>query len=395
MNAYSTWESEAEARVKEGTELEMRGALAEAELHYRAALEVCRGTGVRPERAALVNLAKFCADGEREFEALSLSRRAAVLCEGARDYWGLYLSRLHLANALYRIEDFNRVAPVLDSIEADLHHLNEAQQQRIRLSLVHHRGRLASRLGDVERADAFIAQSDDKHISWIVRVQARIAAGRFEEACTFLENVPDVEPGRVRRRLELDYYRVRCLLGTQPERVGLDAAKALLEGLRDAPFGTVGSAWRLKIAAEIGEILGKRFGPVVETRLAWDLAGQAVLERLVEIESFVASVPEISDSDPQVLELLKEYRGRFRDRHDALMKEVAGVFSAAADAGTLPLDGLVPDHGLTPVCAWCARVRTPSRLWIPVRQFLPDGPLLITHTICSDCRPMVFPESVS
>lgn len=102
-------------------------------------------------------------------------------------------------------------------------------------------------------------------------------------------------------------------------------------------------------------------------------------------------MPELADADSDVFELLAEYRGRFRDRHDALMREVSGVLAAAAANGTLPLDGLVPEHGLTPVCAWCARVRTPSKHWIPVRQFLPDGPLLITHTICLDCLPRVSP----
>lgn len=383
---------DAEQALRDGEALERAGNLAEAERLFRAVLGATRGTGGVEARAATVNLARLCANDGREFESLALAHAAASLAERAGDRWDLARARLQLATALHAIEDYARIPAVLDQIADAAAGLDEPHAARLRLSLALQRARLAAYLGEVEAARAAL---DEAHaastavtghpatdrIVWLVNVVALNVAGRYAEAEAWLDRAPASE-GVVRRELEFAEQRARCLLGLRPETDGIAAAGALLAGLRDAPEGTVGCAWRLRAAVAIGSRLAELVGPSSVTRTAWDLAGHALIVRVSEIDACMRTLPEVAAAGPEVFALLNEYRERFRERYQHLLREVA------AARPWPPVDAsLIDARNLVVACAWCTRVRAADGHWVPIRQFLPqEGErFTLSHGICAQC----------
>lgn len=378
--------------LRDGEALERAGHLADAERLFRAVLGATRGTGGVEARAAIVNLARLCANDGREFEGLALAHAAASLAEQAGDSWDLARARLQLATALHAVEDYARIPAVLDQVDAALDALDEPHAARLRLSLALQRARLAAYLGEVETARASLEQAHaasmavtgrpaTDRIVWLVNVVALNVAGRYDEAEAWLDRAPAAE-GVVRRELEFAEQRACCLLGLRPETDGLAAADALLAGLRAAPDGTVGCAWRLRAAIAIGSRLAELVGPSPVTRAAWDLAGHALLVRVLEIDTCMRTLPEVSTAGAEVFALLSEYRDRFRDRHQRLLREVA------ASRPWPPVDAaLIDARNLVVACAWCTRVRAADGHWVPIRQFLPqEGErFTLSHGICVVC----------
>jgi hypothetical protein len=256
-----------------------------------------------------------------------------------------------------------------------------------------HRARLAANLGLVDAAVAALAEVEaasraatgqpaPARIEWLVRVVALNNAGREREVVPWLDRVPPTD-GLVRRELEYAEQRVRCLLAVAPEPDGVAAAGAFLAALGDAPKVTVGAAWRLRAVVGLGTRLAAVAGASPLTRMAWDMAGEAIVTRVAQIELCVRQVPEVASAGPEVLELLASYRQRFRERHEQLLAEVGLARPwPPVDAGTSVLK-----PGLAVVCAWCARVRAYDGAWIPVRQFLPPEHerFRMSHGICAGC----------
>lgn len=383
---------DAAATLQRGESHERAGELAAAEADYRAVLAATRGSGDALERAANVDLARLCASDGREFEALALSDAAAQLAERAHHPWDLARARLQYATALHGIEDYARVPVVLGQIAAAVAGFDEGHAWRLRLSLSLQRARLAAYLGDVDAARLALDQASEASIAstgapvparivWLVNVVALNTAGRCAEAEPWLDKAPPSE-GVIRRELEYAEHKARCLLGLRPESDGVAAAAAFLDALEGAPAGTVGSAWRLRAALDIGRRLTELVGPVPVTKQAWDVAGHALIVRVLEIDACLRTLPELASAGPVVFDLLTEYRARFRERHQQLLREVA------ASRPWPPIDlGLVDAKGLVIACAWCTRVRTADGQWTPIRQFLPqdEGQFKLSHGICAGC----------
>ncbi|HVZ22161.1 MAG TPA: hypothetical protein VG871_13915 [Vicinamibacterales bacterium] len=382
-----------EASLQAALDHEIAGALALAEQEYRRVLDAVRGSGSPLERDATKNLARLCANDGREFEALAFAVHARDLCIRAGDPWRLALSRLQMANALDGIDDYARIPPILNQIEGALDLIEPPQAGQLRVSIALHRARLAANLGDVDLAREEFGRVDrasravtgrpvSPRIEWFVNVVALNAAGRYGEVEPWLERTPPSE-GMVRRELEYTEQRVRCLLALRPEPDGRDAATAFLTSLREAPAGTVGPAWRLRAAAALGTRLAALEGAGDLARSAWDVAGHAILVRLRQIEDCVEALPEVAMANGEVSDLLTDYRLRFRDRHEELMREVA------ATRPWPPIDSALfgVQSGLIVVCAWCTRVRTIDGRWVPIRQFLPQQgeQFMLSHGICAAC----------
>lgn len=382
---------DAEAEIRRGTDVERAGDRRSAEAAYRQALAATRGTGAVPERAALANLARLCADDGREFEALAFAIPAARLCASAGDAWGEALAHLHLANVLHNIEDYARVPAELRAVEMLLPALDSARATRLRFSLAIHRARLVASLGDVGSVADVLAAAEASHhaalgealparLRWLVSVGSLLTAGRFAEASAGLADMPPRE-GNVRKDLEVDELRVRCLLGTDIH-AGAEAARALLHDLAAAPWPSVGAAWRLRMTSEIGAALPDTPEVADVSRQAWTMAGEAIVRRILELEECVRHLPELADTTSPVLERLVEYRERFRERHEAVMRAVAAVLPWPP--AELPVDDT---PGCIVVCAWCTRVRGTAGLWVPIGQYLPAGDqaYAVSHGICPAC----------
>ena len=382
-----------EASLRSGRGHEMAGALAAAEDEYRRVLDAVRGTESGVEREVTINLARLCANDGREFEALALATYARDESARAGDLWRLALAQMQMANALDGIEDYASIPAVLDRVEQALDLLEPWQTARLRLSVVLHRARLAANLGDVDRARADLERADvasraangqpvPARIAWFVNVVALNAAGRFAEVEPWLERTPPSE-GMVRRELEYAEQRVRCLLALRPTPDGVEAAAALLAALGGAPVGTVGVAWRLRAAIDLGTRLASVAGASDLARSAWDLAGHAILIRLRQIENGMRVLPEVAAAGNEVFDLLTGYRERFRERHEQLLREVA------AARPWPPVDGeiIAVESGVAVACAWCTRVRTVDGRWVPIRQFLPEEgeQFTLSHGICKAC----------
>lgn len=390
---------EPEAAIRQGVAHEKAGELSAAEALYRAVLDEARGSGNPHERAACLNLARLSANDGREFEGLALSYRASALAASAGDGWSVSLARQHLATALFGIEDYERVARVLDQVRSGLDGLPPDQRARARLSLTLHHARLAAALGDVRNADAALEAANEAslvatggpvspRVAWFVHVVSRNASGRHADAEPWFASAPPAE-GIVRRQLEVDEQRTYCLVGLRPRTDGVAAATALLTALRDAPSDTVGCAWRLRVASRVGTALSASLGPCDAARLAWDIAGQALLSRVAQLDACVQSLPEVATVDRAVYTLLAEYRVRFRRQHERLLREVQDALSQAPIGAPL----LDVSDGHVVVCAWCARVKAAAGHWMPIRQFLPpdDGGFVVSHGICLDCWSQMAP----
>ena len=383
---------DADAALRRGEAHEIAGALAAAEAEYRAVLAATRGSGSATERAVSVNLARLCANDGREFEALALAHAAAALARRANHPWDLARAHLQLATALHGIEDYARIPAVLDQVAAIIATLDDAHATRMRLSLALQRARLAASLGDVDLARAALNETHAASVAatgkpatdrivWLVTVVALNVAGRYGEAEPWLDKAPPAE-GVVRRELECAEQRARCLLGLRPETDGLAAAEVFLAGLRDAPEGTVGCAWRLRAAIAIGSRMVELVPSSPSTKVAWDLAGHALIVRVAEIDACMRSLPEVAAAGTEVFDLLTEYRLRFRERHQQLLREVA------SSGPWPPVDAAVVDgQGLVIACAWCTRVRAADGHWVPIRQYLPqEGErFTLSHGICALC----------
>jgi hypothetical protein len=324
-----------EASIRRGLEFEMAGSLADAEGEYRAVLDAVRGSGSEPEREVTINLARLCANDGREFEALALAIRARDASVLAGDAWQAALAQLQVANALDGIADYERIPPILDRVEAVLSILDRSRAERLRLSVALHRARLVANLGDVEDALVRLQRVEEASLAvngkpvpprivWFVNVVALIAANRCEEAEPWLDRIPPTE-GIVRRELEYAEQRARCLLVLRPDPDGIEAASTFLSALQTAPGGTVGVAWRLRAATDLATRLVSALGPSDITRVAWDLAGHATLTRVAQVEHFMRTLPEVAGVSDEVHDLLTEYRSRFRNRHEQLLREVGAA----------------------------------------------------------------------
>lgn len=384
---------ELEDLLRFGTQQEQAGLIAVAEAAYRRVLDATRGSGTPVEREVTVSLARLCGNDGREFEALALASRARDLATAAGDAWRLALAQLQLANALDAVEDYARIGPLLERIARGLDVLEPTEATRLRLSVALHRARLVANLGDVDGVAAALAAVDEAsraatgqpvpaRIAWLVQVVALNTAGREAEVVPWLDRIPATD-GLVRRELEYAEQRVRCLLTVAPDPDGLAATDAFLTALGTAPKATVGAAWRLRAVVGLGTRLAAVAGPSSLTRLAWDMAGEAIVTRVAQIELCVRQVPEVAAAGSDVLELLASYRQRFRDRHDQLLAEVGLARPwPPVDSGASVLK-----PGLAVVCAWCARVRAHDGAWMPVRQFLPPEHehFKMSHGICAGC----------
>ncbi len=382
-----------DAALQRGRQHELAGALAQAEQAYRGVLDAVRGSGSALEREVTKNMARLCANDGREFEALTLATHARDLAARAGDPWRRVLAEEQIANALDGIEDYERIPAVIDSIEREIDDVEPAEARQLRLLVALHRARLAANRGDVPRALEEFARANEasrafqgkplsRRLEWFVNVVALNNAGRFAAVQPWLERIPPSD-GILRRELEYAEQSVRCLLAVRPEPDGLAAAAALLSGLRDAPPGTMGPAWRLRVAADLGTRLAVVAGGADLARAAWDLAGHAILVRLRQIEDCMRALPELSSARSEVFDLLTDYRDRFRGRHSQLLREVA------ASRPWPPVDSslIAVDAGMAVVCAWCTRVRTTEGKWVPIRQFLPDQgeAFALSHGICRAC----------
>ncbi len=381
-----------EQALRAAVDQERAGLLAAAESAYRQVLEGARGTGSEVERQVTINLARLCANDGREFEAFALASCARDLAAAAGDAWRLALAQLQLANALDAVEDYDAIPGVLDRVAGGLDLFDPADASGLRLSVALHRARLAANLGDVDAARAALAEAHQTSLAlhgrpasdrivWFVNVVALNQAGRQAEAEPWLDRMPPSE-GIVRRELEYAEQRAWCLLAVRPVPAGMDAAISFLDALGRAPVATVGAAWRLRAAVNLGARLVAVDGAEEARRIAWDVAGHAILTRVSQIEQCVRTLPELTDVGAEVFARLAAYRTRFRDRHEQVLREVA------AARPWPPVDArssLRP--GLTVVCAWCARVRAEDGAWLPIRQFVPAGreDFKLSHGICTAC----------
>ena len=176
----------------------------------------------------------------------------------------------------------------------------------------------------------------------------------------------------------LDFTRILAE-GEAHEKAGrLADAERLYRDLLTSTRGTRGVAERAATVnlARLCANDGREFEGLALAHAAATLASDAG-----EAWDLARARLQLAAAGAEVFERLTEYRDRFRDRHQHLLREVA------ASRPWPPVDAALIARNLVVACAWCTRVRAADGQWMPIRQFLPqEGERFsLSHGICAMC----------
>jgi hypothetical protein len=218
----------------------------------------------------------------------------------------------------------------------------------------------------------------------MARARSLTELGRLDEAAALIDATrslaADDGPMRV-QHLELEAI---CAARQGDARRSLACTDAILAVPQATLLRLLGTGGTLELLVRLAKEL-RSHGHDRLARQALDCAATCAVERIVETERAVRALPELAQVSREDFELLGRARMRYAGEHRDLLRSLARLFEGAAARGEPWLDALRSgDQAL--VCAWCERVRARGGVWVPVGHYLPrEGPLLMTHGICSDC----------
>jgi tetratricopeptide (TPR) repeat protein len=372
----------------------------EAERLLRELLDEHRGTGHRYERLSCLSLAKLYAHQRRGYEALVLSRAAAVLARKGEHPWDLCVARSRICMALQVLQDRERLAAAVEELDRSLDEVPAERARPLRFLVEGWKAEAALEAGELEQAAAALAAQrataddrgampgDDRHP---VYLKATLAwrSGKHEEALALVDRAREIPARLPASDLPLSLLEARCLAATNRTGEALRRLESMLDLLEEeAAVDTIGSGQRIRYAVRAGRLLEKECASPTDARRAFDIAANWALRRVVEIERAMAAVPELEGIQTADLKTLTEFRSRFMAEHGEILDRLASVYGG----DTPPESLLVPDPGGSEetffrACAWCRRVRSVDGRWLPVGEFVPDDrQLRISHGICKDCH---------
>jgi hypothetical protein len=227
---------------------------------------------------------------------------------------------------------------------------------------------------------------------WLRRAVASFALERTAEGHAALARAREEVTGPDSFLVEVEVLAVEraALEGRVAEAL---AASARLLGVMRTAGAALGTGTRLRQAAALGRILGRLPGGEAAARGAFDEAGAAALERIVEVEAALRGYPELGAPSVEDLRTLEDHRRRMRAEQEAVLDAVARLILPAVAGGERAFPSILAPGDFVAVCAWCRRVRTADERWLPIHAYVPErAPLRFTHGICDDCRLRVFPE---
>jgi hypothetical protein len=216
-----------------------------------------------------------------------------------------------------------------------------------------------------------------------IRAEVLAAAGRFAEAARGLE---EAEPAPEAESLAQGIVRLQVAAHLDSEAAVEKGAIALIERLDTQGRELLPPGRLMHLAESVGRILTEHGQATRLAHRAFELAGEAALLRMGELDGFLRELPHLRHASPEDREMLAAWRERFVAAHGGLLDAVADLFGNDSGAATRLTPPGRSDPPIVCMCAWCRRIRGPEGAWIPLRRFeAPRGRFVLTHGICEAC----------
>ena len=385
---------EASLRREAAYVLASRVRLGDSERWYRAVLAEPEGRHDDLWRRSCVNLAQQYRLQGRLLEALVLAGRAADVAREAGDDIALAAAYMHRCAVLFAVGDRERYAAELTSFGLALERAEgHPHHPMLALLLTGYRAQLADLTGAIEEGLALYETFDRmaanlpgaetfRSEAWIYHARLLTRAGDFERAGALLLEARRERVDASLSPVELEFECLRLAQAQRGAVRSLPQARALLR-LLDDENEAIGAGMRFDFGARMARLLRDEEGAGGIVREALELASQAALERILELDRRIEALPAEAEASPADHAVFAAWRTRFQVEHEVLLATIAEHLHAGeADAAQL-----LVDDGWIAVCAWCQRVRTAETRWLPLGSFLPRGDQVqLTHTICPPCR---------
>lgn len=368
------------------------GRLGAAEERFRSALARERGRGGEGEYFAASSLATLWHRGNREFEALVLSRRLLRLSERLGEETRIRFARMMVAGALANLGEWDLLAEAVGTIDRSLEGREPGHERTVRFYVRLFAARRALALGDLDLAAAEteaasaaelrgLSLEGERRTLLLLRARCAEAGGRPVEALRLVEEALGARGPRNVGALETLACLARLRFQGGDAAGGMAAARELLGLLEEDGTPVHGTGQVVEAAATLGRVLRSGAPGSAEAGRAWDAAARAVLQRIHEIDRCLRELPELSVIEPGDETILQRSRVRFVQEHRVLLDRVRVALSAGGRLPVFPREG-----PYLKVCAWCVRVLGEGAAWVPVAHFLPIGDgLPVTHGICPPC----------
>lgn len=365
----------------------MAGEYADAEARLREILGQLRGSGTRLERTAYSSLAVVYQNQGREFEALVLTRIVLRLSTDAADPWEACVAHQQYCSLLFALGDWVHMDAALADLERVLRVANPPWAWKMWRYIHGERAETALQRGDIEamRAsmcamlEAVPAGTDPAVLSqWYPLLTARLALaeGRPADAITHLQ-----QDGLATME-QADIAAVQAYFLVEDADAAVARGRACLDRLASEREVWGGAAQRLRSSAKMASLFEDHGAEPDDVRRAYDIAAEAAMRRIFELEHSLATLPDLGVVEPADMQALAAFRVRFRDGHARLLARLTSYLVAELESGS-PLE---VNEGHLRVCAWCHRIASRASRWLPVGHLLPSqAGVPVTHTICPDC----------
>lgn len=382
-------------RIVAGREATERGQVAQAERIFIDALEDARGQHAANETLALGSLITLYGRGGRLFEALVLARHllARAECLGLDD--DLAFAQGAVCNSLISLHLLEPLSSELAQLERLLPKISGNVQRELRkefhsVSIGH-----AVKTDDAARArrhlDGYLAliaedaqpQTLDLWVTGMHSADVALLEGNPQAALEHLERVASEGYGQSSRPLDSLSVAVPIYVAVgRIEDAAAGAAQGLviLERTQDEPHMC---ADRIRHGLWLATFYETHGQDLERARQVHDLVASAIVLRIAQLEAGLRNLPELGLSTDAAEELAGYRRGFLREQR-TLLTHVAALFETSAELRQ-SLSRAVSE-GFVALCAWCERVRSDGRTWLPIGHFVPrDGSPKLTHGICPAC----------
>lgn len=379
-------------RLASARAAENSGDEAGAEFGFREVLDATRGSGALVAWIALANLTGLYMRQGRESECLILVRRVidgAAGFEPFRRVWALQA----LCMALSNLGEWGRLEDELPRFEAAIPDCPDPYRTVFGRSSRALRATIALECGSVDDARAAnaaleasldgTAAPNTSRFVHLIGADIELRARRLPEAMAAARRARPFAASPVEAVAGV-VVEAECLL----ELEGPDAARRVVREVLDeidaTPVAPRAPALLLKSGPRLAELVQERCGDDDLARRTFDLAGIAMVQRVIEIERAVTGLPELADPHPADQASLAAFRARFAADMGRFLAAVARVLGERSCGGAFLRPG---GRDFLRVCAWCVRLHGADGSWLPVGHLLAGADYrTVTHGMCDTCE---------